>query len=94
MNVDLWKEVKQSVGTLKILGATIHTFPNWINWGTILSTVDDGMANPTPADVPAKPFKFWGNHFVTSICIFSNFKFDYVLELYYGIYYETTYLSE
>lgn len=28
------------------------TLPNWISWGTILSTVEDGMANPTPADVP------------------------------------------
>lgn len=32
---------------------TIFTLPNWINWGTIFSTVEDGMANPTPADVPA-----------------------------------------
>lgn len=31
------------------------TLPYWINWGTILSTVVDGMAKPTPADVPAIP---------------------------------------
>jgi hypothetical protein len=29
------------------------TLLKWINCSAILSTVEDGMANPTPAEVPA-----------------------------------------
>lgn len=36
---------------------TLNTFPDWINWGTILNTVEEGIANPTPADVPVVPKK-------------------------------------
>lgn len=34
----------------------MHTLPNLINWGTIFRTVEDGIAKPTPADVPAKQY--------------------------------------
>lgn len=40
------------------------TLLNWISWGTIFNTVDDGIANPTPADVPVDIKSEYQNRFL------------------------------